>query len=894
MTSLSSDGLEDGIVDDTDQVRSLGYNAAYAGQLTAPKMWHLSTTVPGGAGFAEAWAYAKGEGTVISVVDEGVNYRHADLAWAYDATIDYDPRDAADAMDARPDLTTQRHGTNVAGLISGDMANAIATVGAAQGSILTATFLRYGENFVMSELADIIAHQANYDVSNNSWGFTTAFADNFENANFATTAAALAGAVGDGREGLGTVFVFAAGNGKVMKNGVSVSDDAGFHSLAASRFTIAVGAHDDKGTPAFFSSPGANVLLTAPGMSVLTTNGGSDGATEYSYVSGTSFAAPLVSSAVALILSENPLLGYRDVQEILALSSRSRLGGPTAANGATAFNGGGLMFDREGGFGTLDAAAAVNLARHWHSQSTAANEQRLELAFAIPASLDKTRTVLEAELISPDATGFSIDHVSLHVNLYDRGLKDLSIALVSPDGTRTAIAESMAVVGSRTSLNFTFGSVATWGEDPFGTWRVELTHSQAPSTFIAFEASLQVYGDWDTPDDTAFITGSFADLAALDPGRATLVDTDGGVDTLNFAASKTSAIVDLSRETASSSDGVVIVLAGEYENVIGSVESDRLTGSDAANRLVGDDGDDTLLGGAGDDTLDGGTGDDRLQGGDGSDRLDGGLGIDTVVLDGSFFDYAVTREGTLYAITDRNGALDRVTAVEWVSVDGFLADLTLAPDILVSAAPSIGAITAHDGGALVVDDGSTGTPLATITGHDPNLLLGDVLSFSLSGLDGRSLDGAFSIAATATSQAVLTFVGGAAGSYDLLVTATDRSGHAVTETVVVTVLHRNAGPTAIAMDHLSVDEAADGRIVGRVGASDPEGDDLVFTVDDPRFEVAVTEAGLVLRLVAGMSLDFEHQASVTVGITATDGGGATFTKDFTIVVNDVDEAATGA
>src|SRR5688500_17732768 len=81
--------------------------------------------------------------------------------------------------------------------------------------------------------------------------------------------------------------------------------------------------------------------------------------------------------AQSVMLGQNPYLGYRDVQEILALSASSRLDAGSHENGFSGFNGGGLMFDREGGFGRLDAGAAVALARNWSQTSTRANEQQL-------------------------------------------------------------------------------------------------------------------------------------------------------------------------------------------------------------------------------------------------------------------------------------------------------------------------------------------------------------------------------------------------------------------------------------------------------------------------------------------------------------------------------------
>ena len=41
----------------------------------------------------------------------------------------------------------------------------------------------------------------------------------------------------------------------------------------------------------------------------------------YTLATGTSFAAPAVAGVVALMLEANPELGYRDIQQILAMSA---------------------------------------------------------------------------------------------------------------------------------------------------------------------------------------------------------------------------------------------------------------------------------------------------------------------------------------------------------------------------------------------------------------------------------------------------------------------------------------------------------------------------------------------------------------------------------------------
>lgn len=73
---------------------------------------------------------------------------------------------------------------------------------------------------------------------------------------------------------------------------------------------------------------------------------------------GTSFAAPIVSGVVALMAQANPKLGYRDVQQILALTAHkvddSKAAAPDktiwSTNSATNWNNGGMHFSDDYGY----------------------------------------------------------------------------------------------------------------------------------------------------------------------------------------------------------------------------------------------------------------------------------------------------------------------------------------------------------------------------------------------------------------------------------------------------------------------------------------------------------------------------------------------------------------
>lgn len=100
---------------------------------------------------------------------------------------------------------------------------------------------------------------------------------------------------------------------------------------------LSVGASDSSGARAGFSEYGSFVSLAAPGAAVF---GGS-----YGYASGTSFAAPEVAGAAALVWAADPKLSFRQVAMILKQTA--------TGDGA---------WTPELGFGVIDAATAVQRA----------------------------------------------------------------------------------------------------------------------------------------------------------------------------------------------------------------------------------------------------------------------------------------------------------------------------------------------------------------------------------------------------------------------------------------------------------------------------------------------------------------------------------------------------
>nr|WP_321461885.1 Ig-like domain-containing protein [uncultured Cohaesibacter sp.] len=83
-----------------------------------------------------------------------------------------------------------------------------------------------------------------------------------------------------------------------------------------------------------------------------------------------------------------------------------------------------------------------------------------------------------------------------------------------------------------------------------------------------------------------------------------------------------------------------------------------------------------------------------------------------------------------------------------------------------------------------------------------------------------------------------------------------------------------------------------GAEIALLSVADPDsGESFSYTVSDPRFEVVVQDGDTVLKLVDGVSLDYETASHVSVDVTVTDSGGLSDTQSLDIQVGDIDDTA---
>lgn len=676
------------------------------------------------------WQSYTGEGVQVAIVDDGVDYRHPDLNNNYNLAADVDT--ARRLADGAPILLSDNHGTAVAGLVAAER-NEAGSVGIAYGATLSSIRLDF-EAGSLDDTVFALRQFANFDVVNNSWGYGTPFTDNFAERNFAPLQPALEAAVEEGRDGLGTVVVFAGGNAREAR------DSANYHNLQNSRYSIAVAALDDQGDRTSYSSPGANLLVSAFGGDtntdgiVSTDRVGRNGYATTDYTDdfgGTSAAAPMVTGLVALMLEANPNLGYRDVQEILAYSARQtdRQNSTWQTNGATNWNGGGLATSTDYGFGLVDAHAAVRLAETWRMQQTTRNERNLQGDQSSAVTIRDNDTASSQIRLTG---GLTIEQVEVEVDLTHTWLGDLELTLVSPNGTESLLMSRPSAIATQglTDLQFTFSSAQFWGEQAAGNWTLRVSDRATADEGVLKNWSLRVYGDGPSPNDTYIYTDSFARVGST--ASRTQLQDDGGRDTINAAAVTSNLSLDLRTGIRNRVAGRPLTLTNgtQIEVAIGGDGNDRIRGNEADNLLTGGRGNDRLVGRQGRDRLLGGAGNDRLYGGSDRDRLLGNSGND--ILQGRAGDDLLTG-GTgrdRFVLNAPGSGVDRVT--DFVSgTDKIVLNKAAFTNLMSSvgtgfsqvgefaSVSSRGAIATQS--ALIVYNESTGQVFYNANGRAPGL-----------------------------------------------------------------------------------------------------------------------------------------------------------------------------
>jgi Ca2+-binding RTX toxin-like protein len=586
---------------------------------------------------APVWALGySGKGISIGVYDTALDVLHADLA----GNIAIKRIGAGDPVYISE--TGDEHATSVAGII-GAARNGIGIVGIAHESKITPINIFDEAQRDSSYVWNALKQQTQFQITNHSWSFTGSFAANPLVKEYAAALSGFTLGADKGRGGLGTIENVAAGNYRQL--GLSTETNG----LTIDRHVVVVGATDHLGSVAYYSNPGASLLIVAPSSDTyggITTTDvtGAPGYSLNDYTStfgGTSAATPQISGIEANMLQANARLGWRDVQKILAVSAThtgSDIGdgvhryevSPWIFNAAQSWNGGGLHFSNDYGFGMADAYAAVLIAEDWFKAFAAPNVSRNELSTSGTASgswdVGRGQTTDIQINIGADQT-IEAMVLNLHDLKFSVG-QHLTIDLISPNGTVSRLLDQNGLEGSYIANGWQLLSRSFFGENAFGTWTVRIQSAGAGDIGSLTSVGLTAYGSSADDKSVFFYTDEYARFWTVE---RSILDYRAGPATI-FASAITGAILlDLRAGSGFLGDGAIAIADGTYVQTIITGDADNeLIASDLAVRFFGGRGMDRLIGGAGHDVIDGGAGDDTIDGGAGNDLLFGDAGVDTV------------------------------------------------------------------------------------------------------------------------------------------------------------------------------------------------------------------------------------------------------------------------
>ena len=185
-----------------------------------------------------------------------MQHSHPDLQANYDPTTSTNLNNQT--ADPSPNINFDDHGTASAGVAAARGDNTLGVSGAAFEATLVGIRL-IGYPYSFTDADEAVAMSRRNDVihlKSNGWGP----ADNGATLDGpgTLTANALAQGALTGRGGKGTIYVWAGGNGRQN------NDNANYDGYVNSIYTIGVGAVSDQGNQAFYSEPGACLIVAAP------------------------------------------------------------------------------------------------------------------------------------------------------------------------------------------------------------------------------------------------------------------------------------------------------------------------------------------------------------------------------------------------------------------------------------------------------------------------------------------------------------------------------------------------------------------------------------------------------------------------------------------------------
>ncbi|XP_038003327.1 proprotein convertase subtilisin/kexin type 6 isoform X2 [Motacilla alba alba] len=289
-----------------------------------PNMWYLhcgdkNSRCRSEMNILAAWQRGyTGKNVVVTILDDGIERNHPDLLQNYDPLASYDVNGNDHDPTPRYDASNEnKHGTRCAGEVAAAANNSYCIVGIAYNARIGGIRMLDGDVTDVVEAKSLGIRPDYIDIYSASWGPD----DDGKTVDGPGLLAkqAFEQGIKKGRRGLGSIFVWASGNGG--REGDYCSCDGYTNSI----YTISISSTTENGYKPWYLEECASTLATTYSSGafyerkIVTTDlrhRCTDGHT------GTSVSAPMVAGIIALALEANPLLTWRDVQHLLVKTSR--------------------------------------------------------------------------------------------------------------------------------------------------------------------------------------------------------------------------------------------------------------------------------------------------------------------------------------------------------------------------------------------------------------------------------------------------------------------------------------------------------------------------------------------------------------------------------------------
>ncbi|XP_074060680.1 proprotein convertase subtilisin/kexin type 4 isoform X2 [Macrotis lagotis] len=408
--------------------------------------------------------------------------------WYMDQLASYDFND--NDPDPQPRYTLMddnRHGTRCAGEVAAVANNEICGVGVAYKAKIGGVRMLDGSITDIVEAQSLSLQPQHIHIYSASWGPE----DDGRTVDGpgVLTQEAFSQGVNTGRSNLGTLFVWASGNGGLHY------DNCNCDGYTNSIHTLSVGSTTQHGLVPWYSEACASTLTTtfSSGLSndqqIVTTDLHHKCTDKHT---GTSASAPLAAGMIALALEANPFLNWRDMQHLVVRASRpAQL---QAEDWAT--NGVGRKVSHHYGYGLLDGGLLVDLAKKWTTTGPQLKYSIKIISTPIPIKPRMQVSQNVSFYQGEDPHIRSLEHVQVQLSLTYSRRGDLEITLTSPMGTHsTLVAVRPFDTSNQGYKNWIFMSTHFWDEKPQGIWTLELENKGYYYNFGTLQSyTLILYG----------------------------------------------------------------------------------------------------------------------------------------------------------------------------------------------------------------------------------------------------------------------------------------------------------------------------------------------------------------------------------------------------------------